>query len=425
MDRLNLFNPFRSKPVHHEDHLTWVFLVALRYEPLLQGYLRSLVSRSLGTTLEGGAWMWGTAAVETQVSRLPPGSTHVVSVLLSDEPLRDVVPVSWSERQARYDAVIQYPDGMTVVIENKPSARDAWVGQLSLAAGSASEDDRPVLHDQAVSLTWPELLEGLMEFVSSGAGSFAGRQMVEDLLDFVAAERQSLNPYRTFAICRGREVPLRKRLSGLIDELSSCTGLEVGVRRGTRFLSRPGTIAQEAQLELHDGTEGHFFVSQSLWPADTVTQARQFFASVNREDFFELGDRGWDVTPNLHFAFMGTHLVWARTELDVRAYFDLFASGKEQARGAPVATVLADLDRWVDTGMVSEEDREEVGRHFLETRRDRVNVIPGFGVSRRWEVSELSAMENAGTLVSQLVQHFDDVLRTWGESMTCRGWTTS
>ena len=46
MDRINLFNPFDSRFRHHEDRMTWAFLVALKYDLSLQNFFRELVESS-------------------------------------------------------------------------------------------------------------------------------------------------------------------------------------------------------------------------------------------------------------------------------------------------------------------------------------------------------------------------------------------
>ena len=45
MARANLFNPFSSP--EYENRLTWAFLVALNYDPLLQNFFRGLVEVKL------------------------------------------------------------------------------------------------------------------------------------------------------------------------------------------------------------------------------------------------------------------------------------------------------------------------------------------------------------------------------------------
>lgn len=424
MDRLDLFNPFRHKPTEHEDRLTWAFLVALKYEPLLQRFLRAAVLDTVPAGTFVGEWEWKPAEVRTQIDRLESGASFVVSVVLSNERLKTRVPVKWVDRRPRYDGTVHYADGLVLVIENKPLRENVSTSQLSLSRESAGDEaELPDLHDEAVSITWPQILEALLEYDQSPVASYTGRLMAQDLLALVEETRPELNPYRTFDLCGNVEAAVRKRVSLLVRELGQRTGLEVGERRGEPFLRRPKAIAQEAHFLVQSGSAGVVAVRQALWPADTITQARRFFDTVDREALFRLEDTGWAVVPNLHFSFMGTHLVWATTTMPVSQYFELFASGEvrygQWSTGDPhLREALSD---WMEGGLLAEDDREQLIRHFLGTRRDHVNVIPGFGVSIAWTIEELARLEQAEGLSSRLIESFGTALATWGESMAVAG----
>lgn len=419
MDRLNLFNPFEHKSVEHEDRLTWAFLVALRYDPLLQRYLREQVMSKLPVERVEGLWQWEPAMVETQVSRIPSGASFVVSVVIADELLEEAVPVDWVDREARYDGVIHYPDGLVLIIENKPKKGDVWSTQLSPSITSWGEEIESVeLYDKAVSLAWPVILEGLLGYAESPSATEAGRQMVGDFIDFVVAKKPNLSPYRTFRLCDGAEA-LKKRIQSLVEELAAATGLEAVNRAGHSYLVRPRKIAQEAHLAVNERGDGTLGITQSLWPADTVGQARRFYEEVDVERFFALEGCGWRVKPHLHFAFMGTQLVWPNTRLSLREYFEYFHSEREKygMRSIDADRKLPEMDGWVHGGLMAPEDVKEVLKKFLETRRNHINVIPGFGVLRTWSLDELIALEEGGDLVGRLVKAYDEVLATWGEGM--------
>lgn len=417
MFRANLFNPFRSKPAQHEDHLTWAFLVALRYEPELQRYLRSTVLSELPHDRFVSSWRWEVADVQTQTTRIEAGASMVVSVALSDEPLHFPVPVKWVERSARYDGVIHFSDGLVIVLENKPSRDDVWEGQLSLSRDSAVDGWEGVdLYEQAVSLSWPDILEHLLEFQSSPFASFAGRQLVTDLLELVEETRGNLNPYRTFRLCGVVKEALRKRTAQLLHELAVAAGLETGTRKGMPFLRRPGCIAQEAQV-LVGGSDEHPVLRQFLWPADTVSQARKFFSEVDENAFWDLSDRGWTIVPNLHFSFMSTQLVTATTTLPPKAYMALFRGGEEayQQLNADEANLEPIMNRWLERQLITPSDFDEIIEQFVRTRRGHINVIPGFKLSYSWSVEDLCVLEEEGALLRRFREEYDAAVRTWGE----------
>ena len=176
MERVNLFNPFKRRPPEHEDSLTWSFLVALRLEPALQRLLRDLVLAKLPPDRFRGRHPWDPALVQTQTDRIGSDAEFIVSVLVSDEPLGQTVPVAWVDREARYDGVVQFSDGLVLVIENKPAREDVWEGQLSLSRDSLIGEWKDVeLHEVAVSLTWPEILEEMLLFAASGTSHTSSR----------------------------------------------------------------------------------------------------------------------------------------------------------------------------------------------------------------------------------------------------------
>ena len=66
---------------------------------------------------------------------------------------------------------------------------------------------------------------------------------------------------------------------------------------------------------------------------------------------------------------------------------------------------------------MSPADKEEVSRKFLETKRNHINVIPGFGVLYTWTLDKLIELEESGELVDRLLEKFDQALEAWGERM--------
>ena len=88
MDRVNLFNPFGRRP-ESEDRPTWAFLATLKYDPLLQNFLRDLVQSRLPFELPGDRNPWEPTRVSTQTKWILPSSTLLVSVLLTDEAMHE------------------------------------------------------------------------------------------------------------------------------------------------------------------------------------------------------------------------------------------------------------------------------------------------------------------------------------------------
>ena len=90
MARANRLKPFSSLPPQHENRLTWAFLVALKYDPLLQNLLRELVESKLPPEAREHRNFWEPTRVLTQTKEIDPSTSRLVSILLTDEAIQDV-----------------------------------------------------------------------------------------------------------------------------------------------------------------------------------------------------------------------------------------------------------------------------------------------------------------------------------------------
>ena len=108
------------------------------------------------------------------------------------------------------------------------------------------------------------------------------------------AIKESIN---TFELCGDRPEALNRRVILLLNELANERTLEV---KDESYLYRPGKIAERVGMEVKAKN-----LRITLAPADTVTQAREFFCKVDKEDFLSLEESSeWTVRPNLHFSYM-------------------------------------------------------------------------------------------------------------------------
>ena len=160
--------------------------------------------------------------------------------------------------------------------------------------------------------------------------------------------------------------------------------------RGEDHLFRPEMIAERVSVWA-ESNESKVLVG--LWPADTVSQAQRFFDVVDRTTF--LGLDGWDVSPNLHFSSMNTHLIWTKTNWPVDRYFDLFAGGQrygkmDQAKLVPLA------NQWEEEGIITSDIRGNIEYQFTSTKRETLNVIPGFLVIRGWGTEKRDRLGRKG-----------------------------
>ncbi len=422
MDRVNLFNPFDSRSRHHEDRLTWAFLVFLRYDSFLQNFLRELIESRLPPELRHYNNTWEPVNVSTQTKWIESSTSPFVSVLLTDSLIQETIRVEWSDRDPIYDGIIEYPGRLTLIIENKLAHGDVWREQLSPNRNSLRGDiDQVVLHDLAICLEWSEILEGVLEYANSDYASFGSRRIARDFLSFVedVHSNSGLNPYRTFKLCGDRQEALRRRTNILVDVLASEVKLESREDRdGYCYLFRPGKIAERIMIHVEPGK-----LKVELAPADTVGQARSFYdVNVNKDAFLSLqGSHDWKVLPNLHFSFNSSSgnnpLVWSETTLGIQEYLDYFSDGNVYGQRRADCTLLPLLKSWEREGFISLEKRTEIENKFINTGRTRINIIPGFTVFREWDLDTVIKLEERKELEKCIIAALAAPLATWRETL--------
>ena len=411
MNRSNLFNPFDSRSTQNEDRLTWAFIVALKYDPSLQNFLRELVESRLPPEFRKHGNTWEPANVSTQIKWIESTTNLLVSVLLTDACIEKEIRVEWSDRDPRYDGVIEYPNGLTLIVENKPSHGDVWEEQLSPSRASFSGDiDDVYLYSSAICLEWSEVLEGVLRYADSDIPPFSSREIARDFLSFVEEVHPALTPYRTFGLCGERPEALGNRIASLLATLASETGLE---NRG--YLFRPRRIAERVFISISNSKPWKFQVA--LYPANTVTQARHFYNAVDREAFLSLEE--WKVEPDLHFfSWPPSNWNWigARTAWETRDYLDYFSDQSSYGR-MDRDRLLSLAEQWAREGLITSEDLDKIRDLFRNTNIQSLNVVPGFSVSREWDIDTVIDLEEREELEEYIIDALATPLATWRETL--------
>ena len=415
MNRSNLFNPFDSRSIEHEDRLTWAFLVALKYDPALQDFLRELVESQLPPELREYSNTWEPANVSTQTKWIESSTIPLVSVLLTDVSIQERIKVKWSDREPRYDGVIEYPSRMTLIIENKLYHGNVWREQLSPSRDSFSGDiNDDTLHGSAICLEWSEVLEGVLKYADADIAPFSSREIARDFLSFVEEVHPGLTPYRTFKLCDERPEALERRNVSLLATLASETGLD-----DWGYLFRPGKIAERVGIDIPKMEPWRLRVD--LNPASTAWQADLFCKKVNKEvnkeNFLSLNEQEWDVAPNLNFSFRGRKLIWATTAWETLRYLDYFFSGERPYGRMYWDTLSPLIEQWEYWGLISSGDREEIEYQRNETNRPYLDVNPEFSVSREWNLDTVIELEERGKLEAYIIDALATPLATWEEPL--------
>lgn len=420
MERVNLFNPFNRPESGAEDRLTWAFLVTLKYDPMLQEFVRKLVEDGLPRDFlspfahwrDGG--IWEPAHVSTQTGRIQSCPHFLVSVLLTDERIREEITVDWSDRAARYDGVIEYPDGLTLILENKPSHENVWEEQLCPSMDSFPDGiDGIKLFGSAICLEWSEVLEGVLRYTDSTMPSFTNLEIARDFLSFVEEYHPMLTPYRTFALCGDNREALNRRIARLVAKMA---GMLPDVEDGGDHLYRSIKIAQRIFFEVHDAEGQPWKLRVSMWPASTAAQAHAFRSTVQRSAFLSLNEQGWGVRPNLNFAFpMGRKILWVSSPCGTQEYLDYFFSGENRFAQKREHELPDYIDEWEANNIIDPEGRGKIDG--LRAGKPYLNVNPEFMVYRDWDRDTVIELEGQGELEAHIIRALAIPLKTWGETL--------
>jgi hypothetical protein len=376
------------------------FLDLIREEQLSKGITRVIPPLSA---------MRNSVEVETQVGTISQSTGTLISILLTNERWVTSEAVKVSERRARYDGVIYFDPDWIISIENKPWSANVWEGQLFPNLSPKSEVEvSPV----PVILTWDSVIERLGGIRSQGLLDWTEAALVDDFLEFLDENFKFLNPYKSFGVCESDKYLLSKRCSAILHEIAPGA---VRYHRGhADYISISSGPAR--QLYLYPVKDG---ILLGFWPGDTVSQAREYFAVTDKDSFLALAHKGWTVEPNLHFSYRASNLVWAETQLSVRDYFDLWNCHKERIRqfkrdDSQFQSLFHELR---DERLISDEDLPKLIKQFLESKRDHLNVCPGFKVMFQWSLTEAEQADAAGKFLCEVKSKMQEALSTWGQTL--------
>ena len=154
----------------------------------------------------------------------------------------------------------------------------------------------------------------------------------------------------------------------------------------------PNAIGANAYLLVMDDRPE---VRLDLHPADTLTQAKEFYLRHNAQAGVRTLSSmpGWDVRPNFHFGHFQRGYCWTCNERDLDEYVPLWV--RRIAREEAVPRV--DWDRywtWLEHERIAcPRDRRDFDRHFTNSRRPVAVPRPGVTLSRRWPLTAAQSLD--------------------------------
>ena len=234
--------------------------------------------------------------------------------------------------------------------------------------------------------------------------SGAERELLNDFLAFVDKNFPQLGPFNTIERCAGEPSRIWRRLHAILSEVL-----------GTDDTTLPGihTSVKLARLEYEDEKR---LVKLRMWPADTLEQARSFYARPETvEQILTLQNEGWRLSPNFHFGFMATGYCWADTAIPVEEYMRywlkcIHGAGQIERR---------DWDRYwrdlVTEKIAKPENRESFDRYFTNTGRASATPRPGIQCAFDWRLDEAERLDGRGYLRNAVRERINELLEALGE----------
>ncbi len=427
MDRLNYFAPYEHKKRWHEDQLTRAFLVILRYVPLAQVIFLDLIreeqfKREVKLRIPPlSAIDYEDIKIETQQSQIDEnGGNKLISIIMTDEKWKPEGSVHHSERSARYDGLIYYQPEWILVIENKPHSSSIWEEQ---ANPNLPPDHEIQIEPTVVVILWKDLISRLTSLLKNKLVHGAEKIVLDDFLEFINNNFPYLNPYPSFKACKDNESLLERRCRDIMRELAP----DNSVRHHTGWkycIEIPTGPVHKIALSPNKIKDKDWEIEFVMNPGDTMNQARKFFSSVVKEKFLALKEKGWSISPNLHFAYISTNLVWARSKLGLEEYLQHWLEHRDDIHqikrdDSSDSHVFHDFFyKLLADKLITESDIKKLEDEFSATRRNSINICPGISMRFSWSKNKAQEIDSKkGAFCKAIRDKIKEAMETWDKQL--------
>lgn len=434
---LNYFRTYRND---QEDQLTRGLILLLRMCPpvwlAFYDYLREKYSQHSQNVQDHPlppvhAADFSQVSFDIQTSSLETVPTsYILSVLITDEHLKLAHPIKGSERRARYDGVIRIGDDMLMILENKPSHKNVWEGQLSPSVIRCKGDEYKILKE-AVVLQWKEVI-GLLNNVKERGGALSTEfGMIDDFLTLIDDKYPELNPYPKFALCKNNPLLVEKHLENILEEIVD----NIGKRTGNTYSVSRHSGWQSMVINL-DASAREWGVRMIGFPTDfkdpkmwNMTISIQFGVSQSQSQLFfsrkcdyqvsfeELEGRGWKVSPLIYLGFMQHNPIKVEA---IAARPVQFAEHWRRERDHIHQRKIRDsndlslITELADSGLLTDRGgTEQLFRQiFLRSKMRTVNLSPTICLERTYTRQDLCNLEDNENITDVLRKDINIVFST-------------
>ena len=424
MDKLNVFNGSLSWKPGSENRLTWALMNLIRMSPIIRAAFLDLVRDKQKrpvpalTTLSACE-----CVVQTQVGTLKAKEGRLVAIGITAEGGDADADIQPKDRNAIYDGVVTFiapgsrrhqQKSLTLTVESKLGSEvGSW--QLMPSKASLGEERKIEVDTRAVILAWRDIFRTLTNLELRGLVSPAEQVLIRDFTDYVSAKHIELNPFDHFAVCRDELGLLKRRCEAIMREIEPAEAWH----RSSPIIAVEFSSFKQIWLQA-EKDEGSWRIKLGFAPGDTMKQARAFWPKVSIERLLELKDKdkGWLLEPNMHFSYMRSHVHGAKTPLEVNKYVELWKSGEMKI----VSLYRDDADSYrhhwdclVAKDLISPDDVEPLEEETTQTKRDRISMVLGLGISYTWSATEASQLDRDGAFLREVKERIREATETWGE----------
>lgn len=411
-DRLNFFEPWEGIPASYENQLTRALLVVLRYCPIAHQAWLSLVAPELALhSLPGPTFSTQRGTILGDEPQ-PPTDEPIegISVLCSADISSAVPgPILESDRGQVLDGIIQYGNEKVIVLESK-----LYGPADQRQAGNINLHGRPIsFHGPIREISWRDVLGTFNDLADEKRGLTSGaeQKILDDFLKFVDMNFSQLGPFNTLRRCKMVSSRIDRRLRTILSEVL-----------GNDDAALPGTHAaiKTAYLGYKDADQKdtNRQVELTMYPADTLAQARALYARPNVvERLHTLEHEGWQIWPNFHFGFMAKGFCWTTSTISLEQYVSYWQTNIGNTEQIARHEWDKFWDKLVEAGIANSADRKKFDLDFTNTGRQSASPRPGFACEFIWSLEEAERLDvRPGQLVKSVRERINQVLEAIGEA---------
>ncbi len=386
MDRMNLLNSYESKASNHEDQLTRGFLLLLKHSShslyAFIDYCRSQQEISGDEKEISIIELLGLeTSIHTQKSNPIISTENLISVLITNEPLDTKhIIIEPSERDARYDGIIEFAGKTTIVIENKPRVSNVLTEQLNPSKQNLSSHVK--VFKKPIVLQWQQIIKHLNSLCIFPGISPSEKIIIDDFIEYVDNDHRYLNPYDNFQSCKDQPELLNRRISNILKSIVNETDLVKYHRGWGYYIETPYKQIKKIGLNLkYNATDNNWSLDLSFYFGANQRQARDFYE--NKISLNTIDGTEWQITPNFHVGFASSNLYWFGTpDKEVQNYINFWCNNVnliQQIQRENVQKYLFDL---VDKNIISytDSDQKEFQIKYFDSAMTTLNIIPELAV---------------------------------------------